>query len=123
MVVDDEKELLITYKIILENNGFTVDTFDNPVDALEKFLISDEQTYDLLLIDMIMQEMNGFELYNKLRNSDKKLPHICFISGYSAFYDTVKQSFPEIDVKCFIKKPVNANDLPALLKQELQKAL
>ena len=123
MVVDDEKENTITYKHILQNNGFIVDDFTNPFEALEKFRGNVDETYDILLIDMVMPGMNGGELYDKIKNSCKKMPIICFISAHEQYYNMLKQSHPEIEGKCFIRKPVDDNELVTILKQALQKRL
>lgn len=123
MVVDDEEDITIAYKHILQNNGFIVDVFNNPFEALDKFRESPEEYYDILLIDMKMPGMSGVELYQNIRNFNKKVPKICFATGYESLYNLLKQSFPEINEKCFIRKPVDEDELVTILKQELQKSL
>jgi DNA-binding response OmpR family regulator len=122
MLVDDNADIIRTFKEGLEDNGFKVDAFHNPLEALTRFKISDERTYDLLLIDIKYDELDfdGFDLYQELRKSGKKLPPVCFITAFQEYYDRVKQLSPEINVKCFIKKPIQMIDLIARLKQELQ---
>jgi len=122
MVVDDDESSTITFKHILQNNGFIVDVFNNSFEALEKFRKSPDKTYDILLLDMKMPGMNGGELYDNIRRSNKTMPKICFVTGHQSFYNMLKQSNPEINGKCFIRKPVDSNELVTTLKQELQKA-
>ena len=120
MVVDDDKDITITYPQILQNYGFIVDAFDNPFEALQKFRESPEETYDILLIDMSMPGMYGLELYQNIQNSNKIVPIIIFITGYESFYNLLKQSFPEMIENRFIRKPVDDYHLVNKLKQELQ---
>ena len=121
MVVYDDVDLDETYKLILESDGFSVETFDNPFGALEAFRQKPEDTFDLMLIDLDMLGMNGAELYREMMNSNKKMPNVCFITGYPTFYDILKESFPEIDVRCFIRKPVDKDELLIHIKNEINK--
>jgi DNA-binding response OmpR family regulator len=124
MVIDDEKDILTAFEIGLKEYGFRVESFNNPFEAVAKFKASDEKTYDLLLIDLLFHEpynINGFQLYEQMKDSRKKLPYVCFITGFPDYYDTLMRSFQEIDVKCFIRKPIAIIDLAARLKQELEK--
>jgi FixJ family two-component response regulator len=124
MLIDDEEDITTAYKFILQNNGFKdVDVFNNPFEALEQFRKSPEEYYDILLIDMVMPGMNGGELYDKIKSFCKKMPIICFITGHDQYYNMLKQSFPEIEGKCFIRKPIDNNELITILKQELQKTI
>ena len=124
MLVDDNADIITTFKVGLEENGFSVTAFQNPFEALRKFEASDERSYDLLLIDIRYEEygIDGFQLYQKMRKirkSDEKLPPVCFITAFSEYYITLKQSFPEISKHCFIKKPIQIIDLVGRLKQEI----
>jgi PleD family two-component response regulator len=60
LLVDDDDDILISIKHYLEDNDFIVDTFSSPLEAISAFK---PELYDLLLIDIKMPEMNGFELY------------------------------------------------------------
>ena len=62
LVVDDEPDVIIVFKMVLEMNGFEVDAYDNALSALDNFK---PNSYDLLLLDVKMPQMNGFELYKK----------------------------------------------------------
>jgi CheY-like chemotaxis protein len=67
--------------------------------------------YDLLLIDIAMPKMNGFELYDKIRELDKKVK-ISFVTASEMFYEEIrKEAFPEFDTTiCFIRKPIENPD-------------
>jgi DNA-binding response OmpR family regulator len=69
LLVDDERDIALAFKIGLEDNGFKVDAFDNPSKALSNFKAG---FYDLLLLDIKMPKMNGFEAYQQMKEIDKK---------------------------------------------------
>ena len=59
MIFDDEQDITTIFKIGLENNEFVVTTFNDPLEALSKFR---PRLYDLLILDIRMPGMNGFQL-------------------------------------------------------------
>jgi DNA-binding response OmpR family regulator len=67
MVVDDEKDITITLQIGLEDGGFNVDTFNDPSLASKSFK---PNFYDLVLIDIVMPDIDGFDLYERLKKID-----------------------------------------------------
>jgi CheY-like chemotaxis protein len=106
LVVDDEYDISLTIKVVLEQNGFKVDSFNDASQALENFMAG---IYDLVILGM-----SGFSLYNEIRKLDDKVP-ICFLTAVDElYYETLKKSHPNIDENCIIHKPVD-ND--ALLRQ------
>jgi two-component system catabolic regulation response regulator CreB/two-component system response regulator ChvI len=127
LIVDDDHDILITFKEGLEEEHdvdkskifdgakIQVDTFADPKKALSSFKAG---VYDLLLLDIRMQDMNGFELYEELKKIDDK-PKVCFITAYELYYEALKKDFPELDVGCFIKKPISIEDLATRISEEL----
>ncbi|MGA7543170.1 MAG: response regulator [Nitrososphaeraceae archaeon] len=118
MLVDDEADILWLFKMILESEArLKVDSFSDPIVALENFRPG---LYDLLLIDIAMPKMNGFELYDKIRELDKKVK-ISFVTASELFYEEMrKEAFPEFDTTiCFIRKPIANPDLIKQVKQIL----
>jgi two-component system, OmpR family, response regulator ChvI len=116
LIVDDEPDIAQVLKMGLEKNGFAVEAYNDPLDAISNFKVG---SYDLLLIDIKMPKMDGFELYKKLHQIDEKAK-ICFITAYELYYDEFKRVFPKIKVECFIRKPVSINNLARVIKDELQ---
>jgi DNA-binding response OmpR family regulator len=112
LVVDDEYDINLTLKFVLEGNDFKVDSFTNPLVALQNFKSG---LYDLVVLDVKMPIMNGFGLSQAIRRLDDKVK-ICFLTAASDVYyeDFGKQVFPNIDEKCVIHKPIE-NEL--LIKQ------
>ena len=108
LVVDDEGDVISVFKMILEMNGFEVDAYDNALSALDNFK---PNSYSLVLLDIKMPQMNGFELYKKLRKLDDKVK-VCFITAFEDYRQEFKESFPELDeIKYFIRKPKAVQDL------------
>lgn len=75
LIVDDDTDITLAFKKGLENDGFKVDVFNDPVEALSNFEAS---KYDLLLLDIRMPKMNGFELYKEMDKIDNDIK-VCFI--------------------------------------------
>ena len=129
LLVDDDHDILFTFKEGLEENDdvvvdksklfggakIQVDTFADPKEALSSFKAG---VYDLLLLDIRMRDMNGFELYEELKKIDDK-PKVCFITAYELYYEALKKDFPKLDVGCFIKKPISIEDLATKISEEL----
>ena len=108
LIVDDESDITSAFDMILEMNGFEVDTYNDPLLALSNFR---PNSYGLALLDIRMPKMNGFELYRKIKDIDKKI-EICLITAFEDYHQEFKESFPELeDAKYFIRKPKAIEDL------------
>jgi DNA-binding response OmpR family regulator len=108
LVVDDDVDVVSTFKLILEINGFEVDAYTNPVLALSSF---EPNSYGLLLLDINMPTMNGFELFKKMKSIDSKA-EVCFITAFEDYREEFRESFPMLDeAKYFIRKPKAIEDL------------
>jgi len=105
LFVDDEPDITWLSKTVLERNGFEVQTFESPVSALDNFKPG---SYDLLLIDIKMREMDGFELYDKLRKMDNNI-NVCFLTAAQEYYDKYKERYSSEE--CFITKPIALKNL------------
>ena len=115
LLVDDEHDITFSLRIGLENNGFVVDTSNDPEEALSNFKAG---LYDLLLIDVKMPKMNGFELYREIEKIDNKAK-VCFITAFEVYYKSLRELFPTTKVDCYIKKPITTDDLVRRIKSEL----
>lgn len=108
LLVDDDTDVVSTFKMILEMNGFEVDAHTNPLSALSNFKPNE---FGLLILDIRMPNMNGFELYKKLKIIDGNV-EVCFMTAFEDYHEEFKESFPMLDeAKHFIRKPKAIEDL------------
>jgi DNA-binding response OmpR family regulator len=116
LIVDDDIDILTTYKKGLEDNGlFEVDAFADPEEALSNFKTG---LYDCLIIDIRLPKMDGFELYDKMKEIDNKVK-VCFVTAYEVNYQALREVFPSPDLECFIQKPIEINELVGRIRAEL----
>jgi DNA-binding response OmpR family regulator len=106
-VVDDEPDITTVLKKGLEHHGFAVDIFNDPQAALASFKPG---IYDLMIIDIRMPKVNGFDLYRELRKKDGSIK-VCFLTAFEIYYEEFRKMFPTIDVKSFVRKPVSIASL------------
>jgi CheY-like chemotaxis protein len=118
MLVDDEDDIVMLFKLVLEADArLKVDSFTDPFAALNNFKSG---VYDLILIDIALPKMDGFELYYKIRKLDTKVK-ICFLTAGEMYYEEIrKEAFPELDTNCFIRKPVANEELVKSVKDILK---
>jgi DNA-binding NtrC family response regulator len=115
LIVDDEIDITLAFKKGLESNGFMVDIYNDPVTALLNFK---SDFYDLILVDVRMPKMNGFELYQEIEKVDKK-SKVCFITAFEVYYHALREIFPTLEVSCFIRKPIEIDDLVKRINSEI----
>jgi len=110
LVVDDEPDLTLSLKMTLEENGFKVNSFTDPLSALENYK-EEAGMYDLLILDMKMPQMNGFELYRQIKKIDDKAK-VCFLTAGEMDYEQFgKELIPALENNCYIQKPIENETL------------
>src|SRR4029079_9603843 len=115
-IVDDEQDITTVLKRGLEQNGFAVDAFNDPQVALNSFK---PDYYDLMIIDIRMPKLNGFDLYREVRKKDAKVK-VCFLTAFEIYYEEFRKMFPTIDVKAFVRKPVSISALVKHLNSTIE---
>lgn len=124
MVVDDEKDILRIIKRDLEannNNTFKVDTFYSSELAIQAFDSHPKDYYDLVLTDIRMPKINGFELYRRIKEKNPSMK-IAFITAFEINKEEFNKVLPSIDVKDFIIKPISMSDLSSKLKSIVERS-
>jgi CheY-like chemotaxis protein len=124
LVVEYDVDIKTIFKLALEKVNLKVDVYNDPLLALTDYRAG---MYDLLLFDIRMPGMNGFELYSKIKDLEdveKKVkngkPRVCFITAFEGFRGEFEQTFPTVEeVDCFLKKPIPMPDLVMKVKSQL----
>jgi two-component system response regulator VanR len=108
LVVEDDTDICMLYQIILEDAGYECITYTDSVKALQEFK---PYFYDLILLDIKMPILDGFELCKKIIELDR-IVHIIFITGSEQFYEKFRtQHFPELGKINYIQKPIGNEEL------------
>jgi CheY-like chemotaxis protein len=109
LIVDDEPDVSTVLKKVFEQGGFNADSYDDPFLALENFKPG---SYDLLLLDIKMPVMDGFQLFNEIKKKDRKV-RVCFLTASEMYYERFRQEkdFCSLDEDLFIRKPIANEDL------------
>jgi len=112
ILVDDEPEIAATFRRLLKRLGYQVEAYTSPVTALEKML-ADPKRYDLLITDMVMPDLNGEALVNRIRERRPNMP-VIICTGYNPTGLAVDGVVPEV-----LNKPVD----PILMAQRIRTIL
>lgn len=109
LVVDDEPDMTLLFKMALESDGsFIVSTFNDPVIALSNFKAG---LYDLIILDIKMPKMDGFDLYQEIKKIDSQV-RICFLTASEMYYEEFrKEAYYTLDRDMFLRKPIENEDL------------
>ena len=108
LIVDDEDDITFSFKRILEIQGFEVDAFNDSSLALSKFKTN---YYDIALLDIKMPNLDGFDLYKKIKEMDNNI-RLCFLTASEAYYQQFREKdFYELSRDLFIQKPIELEEL------------
>jgi DNA-binding response OmpR family regulator len=117
LIVDDEPNITLAFKIGLEDHGFVVDVFNDPLLALSSFK---QGLYALALLDIKMPKLDGIELYREIRKIDDKVK-ICFMTAFDIQIEILKEALSTLGSEnpIVIGKPITIDNLIARVKAEL----
>jgi len=115
LIVDDDPDMTSIFSLGLQDEGFEVYTYNDPLEVLSQFR---PNFYDLLLVDISMPKMNGIDLSRQLLELDPNVK-ICFITAGEANIEVLRELYPTRDIGCFIRKPVTIDQLVRRVKAEL----
>jgi CheY-like chemotaxis protein len=122
LIIDDDPDVTLTFKKGLELQNsynktfFKVYVYNDPIEALTKFK---PNFYDLLLVDINMSEMNGFEFSTKILELDLNV-RLCFMSSGLINQEALREQYPSLSIGCFIRKPTSIEYLIKRVKAELE---
>lgn len=116
LIVDDEEDITLVLKKGLERHGFEVVTFNDPLLALTDFRAD---LYDLILLDIKMPKIDGFELYQRMKKVDANV-RICFMTAFEVYFDALKEIFPDsYSSICFVRKPFEISGFVKRIAKEV----
>jgi CheY-like chemotaxis protein len=118
MIIEDEPDLLETYKYLLVELGYNVDGFTNPYEALKTFLnVKNSTHYDLIIMDIRMPKLNGLQLYQMFRAVDDSVK-VIFITALDAAQELIR-IFPTISENQILRKPISKDQFVNIIKNFL----
>jgi len=104
LVVDDDRDILFTFKSILDVAGYNVEAFADPDEALSHFKQRDPTYYNLIITDIRMPKINGFQLYQKLKEINSGI-RVLFTTAYEV-PENMLDTMPNINDRDIIRKPI-----------------
>jgi DNA-binding response OmpR family regulator len=109
LLVDDESDVCFVLEKVLIEYGYVVDSYEDPLVALEKF---NADLYNLVILDIRMHDLNGLALYREIKRLDKKVK-ICFLTAgeTTPYYGVYSDIFSSLPTSCFIRKPIENEEL------------
>jgi DNA-binding response OmpR family regulator len=109
LIVDDEPDVCEILKKVFEQSGFNADSYDDPILALKNFKAG---SYELLLLDIKMPEMDGFHLYQEMKKIDDRVK-VCFLTASEMYYERFRkeEEFAQMDKDLFLRKPIQNEEL------------
>ena len=119
LLIDDDPSISFLFTQYLRSAGMVVDSYTDPEKALTHFIESDYRHYDLVITDIRMTHLNGFELYQQLKSLDPNL-QIIFVTALDIAQE-ITTLLPEVKLTQFLIKPVNPNVLIGSVKQHAKR--
>jgi len=118
IVIDDDVGTALFFKICLEDKGYQVSIYNDPNSLLEEF---EPGIYDLLITDIRMPRINGFELASRVRIMDSKIK-ICLATAFEEYYQSIIKSYSDLSFNCIIRKPINKDNFLEIVESRLNES-
>ena len=106
MIIDDDKDVTNLFATFLESNGYIVNAYTNPLEAINNFR---KNSHDLIILDLKMPKMDGMTIYHKIKEIDNNVI-ICFTTADINYIQQLKKGIIDIE-KIVLYKPVLLKDL------------
>ena len=121
--MDDDPDITFTFKKAFEEanriggnkTSFHVNAYNHPLVALSEFK---PDFYDLMLVDINLPKMNGFDFCLKVFEVDVN-PKVCFMSSALINQEALREQYPSLSIGCFIKKPITMENLVRTVEAQL----
>jgi DNA-binding response OmpR family regulator len=114
LVVDDEPDTLGLVKLTLETAGFQVDAAGSGGEAM---LLAQKQAYDLILLDIMMPDMSGFDVFRRLQSTETTVPPVVFLTAKNRPED--REAGEGMGAAAYLIKPITRGQLLDVLHRTL----
>jgi two-component system, OmpR family, response regulator ChvI len=115
LIVDDEPDITESFGLALEDSGFEVDKYNDPAVALASFK---PNVFGLLILDIKMPKMDGFELYDKIKKIDNKVK-VFFVSAFDIDRVAISKKYSDLKIENFLPKPIQIPELIKRVEEQL----
>lgn len=115
MAIDDDAGILDSLKVVLNRNGYAIDIYTNPLDAIE---VLRKDHYDLLLLDFIMDPLHGDQVVEQIREFDKSL-YILLLTGHKDLAPPL-ETLKKLDIQGYCEKSSDFEQLLLLIQSGLK---
>jgi len=114
LIIDDEPDVTLTLRTALEQNGFDTDSCNDSTLAYKNFR---DGKYDLVLLDIKMPHVDGFQFYQKIKRTDRRVK-ICFLTASEFYHEEIRkeEGFDGFNKELFLRKPIEIANLVDALK-------
>jgi len=114
LIIDDEPDVILTLRTALEQNGFRTDSCIDSTLAYKNFR---DGKYDLVLLDIKMPNVDGFQLYQKIKRTDRRVK-ICFLTASEFYHEEIRkeEGFDGFNKELFLRKPIEIANLIDAIK-------
>ena len=113
--MDDDKDHLMLFTMVLEDGGYSVDAYTDPVKALLKFR---PDYYDLAVLDNLMPVLNGLELYRRIREIDPRIRCSILTATHEKFSDDEDKTQRPENLR-IIRKPIGNEELLLNIREQV----
>jgi CheY-like chemotaxis protein len=115
LIVDDEPDVVASMKVGLERKGYSVDSYTSPEEALAHY---SRGAYELLILDIRMPQIDGFELLRRIRKIDPDVK-VHFLTAYDVSKEEFSKALPDVDYSALLQKPLMIEQLAGIIKNTL----
>ena len=120
LLIDDDEDILYTYHSMLKKEGYQLQSYSNPIEALENLAKKNSHNYDLVVMDIRMPGVSGIKLFYRFKAIDPYL-NILFVTALDLVGEFV-EALPEIKMTEIVRKPLSGEQFVSIIKKKLAKA-
>ncbi|CAN5846085.1 hypothetical protein BH23THE1_BH23THE1_16150 [soil metagenome] len=120
LLIDDDEDILYTYRSLLKKEGYQLHSYSNPIEALKNLAKKNSHNYDLVVMDIRMPGISGIKLFYRFKAIDPYL-NILFVTALDLVGELM-EALPEIKMTEIMRKPVSGEQFVSIIKKKLSKA-